>query len=96
MLLIFRNEKPRVCELRQVLFDEFLLSRLSSVTGLVDFWKFLATKFLPKWAQMIGNFVGSFEKPTFYVKTALATFWATYVIKFGYFFTPTFGHTAFK
>ena len=46
----------------------------TSVTRLGDFWKFLATKFLAKEAQMIGNFLGYFEKPHSYAKTALATF----------------------
>ena len=27
---------------------------------------------------MVGNFLGYFEKPHFYVKTALAIFWATF------------------
>ena len=40
--------------------------------------KFLETTFLAKEAQMIGNFLGYFEKPHSYVKTALATFWATF------------------
>ena len=34
-----------------------------SVTRLGDFLKFLATKILPKEAQMIGNFLGYFENP---------------------------------
>jgi len=34
-----------------------------------DFRKFLATKFIAKEAQMIGNFLGNFEKPHSYVKT---------------------------
>ena len=41
------------------------------------FLKFLATKFQSKEAQIIGNLLGYFEKPHSYVKTALATFWAT-------------------
>ena len=45
-----------------------------SVTRFGDFLQFLATKFLTKVAQMIGNFLGNFEKPQFYVKAALATF----------------------
>ena len=36
---------------------------------------FLATKFLAKVAQMIGNFLGNFEKPHSYVKTAVAIVW---------------------
>ena len=46
----------------------------SSVTRLGDFLKFLATKFLPKEAQMIGNFLDNFEILHSYVKTSLATF----------------------
>ena len=38
---------------------------------------------------MIGNFLGNVEKPDSYIKTAVATFWAT----FGLLFTPS-GHTA--
>ena len=48
---------------------------LSIVTRLGDFCKFLATKFLAKVAQMIGNFLGNFEKPHSYVKTAVAIVW---------------------
>ena len=62
------------------------------MTRLGDFLKFLATKFLAKEAQMIGNFLGYFEKPHSYVKTELATFWATFG-KIGLLFTPTSGHT---
>ena len=48
------------------------------MTRLGDFWKFLATKFLAKEAQIICNFLGYFEIPHSHVKTALATFWATF------------------
>ena len=41
---------------------------------------------------MIGNFLGYFEKHHSCVKTALATFWATFG-KIGLLFTPTSGHT---
>ena len=58
---------------------------ICSVTRLGDFLKFLATKFQVKEAQMIGNFFGYFEKPHSYLKTALATFWATFGKKMGYF-----------
>ena len=47
------------------------------VTRLGDFWKYSATKFLAKVAQIIGNILGYFEYPHSYVKTAVATFWAT-------------------
>ena len=55
----------------------FVVRMVVSVTRLGDFWKFLATKFLAKEAQMIGNSMGYFEKPYSYLKTALATFSAT-------------------
>ena len=42
---------------------------------------------------MIGNFLGNFEKPHSYGKTAVATFWAT-LETFGLLFTLTSGHTA--
>ena len=62
------------------------------MTRLGEFLKFLATKFLAKEAQMIGNILGCFEKPQCYVKTALAPFWAT-LGKNWQLFTPTSGHT---
>ena len=40
---------------------------------------------------MIGNFLGYFDKPHSYVKTALATFG-----KIGLPFTPTSGHTVWE
>ena len=61
-----------------------------SVTRLDDFLKFLVTKFPKKVTQIISNFLGYFEKPHSYVKTALATSWKI----FGLLFTPTSGHTA--
>ena len=42
---------------------------------------------------MIGNFLGYFEKPHSFVKTALATLRATFG-KNGLLFTSTSGHTA--
>ena len=41
---------------------------------------------------MIGNFLGYFKKPHYYVKTASATFWATFG-KIGLLFAPISGHT---
>ena len=58
-----------------------------------DFLKFLATRFLAKEAQNYWQLLGYFEKPYSFVKTALATFWATFG-KIGLLFTPTSGHTA--
>ena len=55
-----------------------VLMLVVSVTRLGDFWKFLATKFLAIEAQMIVNFLGYYGKPHAYVKTALASFWATF------------------
>ena len=67
---------------------------VNSVTRLGDFWKFLETKFIVKEAQMIGNFMGYFQKPYSYLKTALATFCATLGKPLHWLlFTPTFGHT---
>ena len=57
-----------------------------------DFLKFLATRFLAKEAQNYWQLLGYFEKPYSFVKTALATFWATFG-KIGLLFTPTSGHT---
>ena len=55
-----------------------------SVTRLDDFLKFLVTKFPTKVTQIISNFLGYFEKPHSYVKTALATSWVTWK-NLGYF-----------
>ena len=68
----------------------------SSVTRLGDFCKFLATKFIVKEAQLIDNFLGYFEKPHSYAKTALATFWATFGEKIGLLFTPSSGYTELR
>ena len=64
-----------------------------SVTRLGDFRKLLATNFLAKEAQMIGNFLGYFEKSHSYFKTAfaLATFWVTFG-KTWPIFSQTSGH----
>ena len=59
-----------------MLFDIRCCSSSDSVTRFGDFGKFLATKFLAKEAQMIGNFFVKFEKLNSYVKTALATFYS--------------------
>ena len=44
---------------------------------------------------MMANFLGYFEKPHSYDKTALATFWATFGTSWAT-FTPTSGHIGFK
>ena len=44
------------------------------VTRFGNFLKFSPTKV----AQMIGNFLGNVEKPHFYAKTEIDTFWATF------------------
>ena len=43
-----------------------------------QFFKVLGNKIASKRGQMIGNFLGYFEKPHSYAKTALGTFWATF------------------
>ena len=45
----------------------------------------ISSRFQATEARMIGNFWGYFGKPLSYVKTTLATFWATFVKKLGYF-----------
>ena len=79
------------------MFSFFLSFFLSFVSPLQcdqigQFLKLSATKFLAKEAQMIGNFLGYFDKSHSNVKTALTTFWATFG-KIGLLFTPTSGHT---
>ena len=83
--------KPVVAQLKDRMTWEVIL--LISVTRLGDFWKLVATKSLTKVAQIIGNFLGYFEKTHSYVKTAVATFWATFGIIWATFF-PTSVHTA--
>ena len=48
--------------------------------------------YLAKEAQMIGNFLGYFEKPHSYVKTTLATFWATFGKNWATFFSNIWSH----
>ena len=62
------------------------------VTRLANFLKILATKFLAKEAQMVGNFLGLFEKPLSYVKTALPNF-GQLLEKLGIHFSRSSGHT---
>ena len=51
-------------KLCSIIFMLQMLYRIwCSVTRLGDFLKFLSTKYLAKVAQMIGNFLGYFEKP---------------------------------
>ena len=60
------------------LFDIFLSS---SVTRLGDFWKLILSRFLLKFAQIDGDFLGSSKTSTLQVKTTVATFgkvWATF------------------
>ena len=64
-----------------------------SVTRLGEFWKFFASNFLLKVAQMYGDFSGRSKKYFFQVKTAVATFRAILgERKVGYFIS-TSGHT---
>ena len=69
-------------------WSSFLVDMIS-VTRLGDFWQFLATKFLPKVAQIMCNYWGYFKKPHLYAKTAVATSW----VAFGLLFASTSGHT---
>ena len=48
------------------------------MTRLGDFLKFLVAKFPTEVAQIISNFLGYFEKPHSYVKTAVSTSWVTF------------------
>ena len=41
---------------------------------------------------MVGNFLGYFEKPHFYVKTALATFKATFGKNWATFYSNIWSH----
>ena len=75
--------------IRKVVTEE---SVVTSVTRLGDFWNFLATNFITKVVQMIGNFLGNFENHRFLSPTVVAacraTFgqtWATFI--------PASGHT---
>ena len=52
-------------------------SMLFSVTGFCNFWKKIDIKFITKVVQIFSVFEGYFEKYDFYVKTVVATFWAT-------------------
>ena len=49
-------------------------------------------RFLTKVAQMIGNFLGNFEKSHSYLKTAVATSWVTFGNIWAT-FTQASGHT---
>ena len=72
--------------------DNYLLGKAGSVTRLGGFLKFLATKFVGKEGQMIGNFLGNFEKPHSCVKTALATFWAALSKNWASFYSNIWSH----
>ena len=56
-----------------------------SVTRLGDFWKFLATKFVKKVAQMIGNFLSSVEKPYSCVQNCCCYFLGNFWKHLGFF-----------
>ena len=72
-----------------------LMALPSSVTRSGVFWIFLATIFLQKWPKYFIAFRAIYENVNFYVKPAVASFWAT-VGKFGLLFIPTSAHTASK
>ena len=58
------------------------------VTRFGNFLKFSPTKV----AQMIGNFLGNVEKPHCYVKTAVATFGATFANIWAMFYSNIWSH----
>ena len=60
-----------LCSIYRRLFDTF------SVTRFDDFESSWRQKVLTKLAQMIGNFLGNFEKSHSFVKTTVTTFYAT-------------------
>ena len=66
-------------------------SHSSSVTRLGEFWKFWVI-FLTKVAQIIGNVLGYFVKPHSYVKTVVATFWATFGNIWATFYSNNWSH----
>ena len=49
-----------------------------------QFLKLSAIKFLAKEAQMIGNFLGYFEKKSLVCKNCIGYFWGNYWKKLGY------------
>ena len=55
----------------QMYGPDFTEWHATSVTRLDDFWKFLATKYLTKVAQILGNFLGCCEKHYFSSKNFL-------------------------
>ena len=64
----------------------------NSVTRLGNFWKFLATDFLRKVSQLFNNFRGYFENIILKVKTAVSTFWATFVEIWVTFYSNIWSH----
>ena len=70
-----------------------LLLRCQCETRLGDFWKFLATKFVTKVVQIIGNnLLGLFIKNWLLCKNCCGYLWVN-LETFGPLFTPTSGHT---
>ena len=63
-----------------------------SVTRLGDFWNIPVTNFLTKVAQLLGNFLGFFEKHCLQVKTNVATFWITFGIISATFYVNIWSH----
>ena len=68
----------------------FVVRMVVSVTRLGDFWKFLATKFLAKEVQIIGKFLGYFEKPL--MKKCIGYFLHIFWKKLGYFLLQHLSH----
>ena len=56
------------------------------------FWKLLVTKFLSKVAQIIGNFLGYFEKSHSFVKNYAATSWVTFGNFWATFYSNIWSH----
>ena len=76
-----------------VFFARLVHSTGSSVTRLGDFLKFLATKFLAREAQMIGIFLGNFEKLNSYVpKICFGLFFGTFGKIWARFYSSIWSH----
>ena len=79
-------------------YTEFPLSKPvnnfgNSVTRLSDFWKLLGTKFFAKVAQIFNNNFGLLRKMAFFKLNGFGYFLGNLWRKFGFFLTPTSGHT---
>ena len=61
----------------QNLNERLALAAAAQCDQIGRFLKFSATIFLTKVAQILGYFLGCFEKYHFKIKTAVVSFWAT-------------------